>query len=74
MVLKREHIKIIHPLPIRKTSPVTYANGHVEVFNIDHSIERELPWRTINNWWHIVRRLIRRWETRDTPDPSVVRK
>jgi GDP-D-mannose dehydratase len=56
---KRDHLKIIHPA-IRKTAPVTYVNGYVEVFNIDHSIEREATMADYEfNWGQIVRRSIR---------------
>jgi hypothetical protein len=67
---KRDHLKIIHPA-IRKTAPVTYVNGYVEVFNIDHSIEREA---TMADYELTGGKLLDgqfvRWEIRDTPDPD----
>lgn len=65
---RREHIKVIHPAR-RKDSPVTYANGHVEEFDIDMSVERDA---TMADYELTGGRLLDtqfvRWETRETPD------
>jgi len=67
---KREHVKIIHPA-IRKAQPVTYANGHVEVFDIDFSTTRPA---TLADYELTGGKLLEGqfvgWETIETPDPD----
>ena len=67
---KREHVKIIHPAT-RKTSPVTFANGHVEAFDIDHSVERDATTADYElTGGKLLDGQFVRWETRETPDPT----
>lgn len=65
---KREHVKVIHPAR-RKSSPVTYANGHAEEFDIDASVEQDA---TLADYELTGGKLLDgqfvRWETRETPD------
>ena len=67
---KREHVKIIHPA-VRKAQPVTFANGHVETFNVDTTMERDA---TMADYETTGGKLLEgqfvRWETRETPDPD----
>jgi hypothetical protein len=67
---KVETVKIIHPAAI-KSCPVAYANGHVEEFDIDFSIERDA---TLADYELVGGRLLDgqfvRWKTVKTPDPD----
>ena len=65
---RREHVKIIHPAT-RKASPVTYANGHIEAFDIDMSVERDAtPADYELTGGRLLNGQFVRWETRETPD------
>jgi hypothetical protein len=65
---KRENVKIIHPAH-RKTSPVTYANGHVEEFDIETSVQRDATMADYQlTGGSLLPGQFVRWETRETPD------
>jgi hypothetical protein len=67
---KQEHVKIIHPAT-RKTAPVTFANGHIEAFDIDHSAERDATTADYElTGGKLLDGQFVRWETRETPDPT----
>ena len=67
---KREHVKVIHPAT-RKAVPVTFANGHVEEFDVDLGSERDAtPADYELTGGALLKCQFVRWETRETPDPD----